>query len=241
MRTLIIADVHANFDALVGLPDADLTLCAGDIVTFGVEPNQCIDWLVSRRAICVRGEEDDAVAHRSHHEFPHDLVQAGIASRGWTRSELTAGRMAWLAALPPEAEVVADRYRIAVVHAYPGDYNRYIMPTEEELDRVTRAFPRADLIVTGHTHRQGVWRHRGKIVLNPGSAGQPAQPGLASYVLCEDDDISFGCVRYDTETVVEKIRRSTLPPLAQAECIRELTRGSARPSTRVPAAHSVYA
>jgi predicted phosphodiesterase len=240
MRTLIIADVHANLNALTALPDADVILCAGDVVTFGVEPNECIDWLATRRVVCIRGEEDDAVAHGAHYELPHHLARAGIASRSWTRSVLTPERKDWLSALPPEAEFVVDRRRIALVHAYPGDYNCYLLPTEDELDRITRAFPRADLIVAAHTHRQGVWRHRDKIVVNPGSVGQSAQPGLAAYVLY-DGGVTFGTARYDVDGVVEKIRKSSLTTDVQGDCIRELVRGSVRPSSRLPAVYSASA
>ena len=241
MRTLIIADIHANYDALSVLPNADAVLCAGDIVTFGVEPNECIDWLFSRHAVCVRGEEDDAVGHGAQHALPYRLAQAGLASRAWTRSVLTPKNKAWLAALPPEIETVIEGHRIAVVHAYPGDYNRYLMPTDEELDRITRAFPRADIIVTSHTHRQGIWRHRGKVVINPGSVGQNAVPAVAAYAVYENGKVMFCSTRYNVELPIAKIRASTLPIAAQDDCVRELTRGSARPRNRLSIAQPVTA
>lgn len=236
MRTLIIGDIHANFHALSALPDADNILCAGDVVTFGVEPNQCIDWLVARDASCVRGEEDDAVAHGTRHELPPSLAIAGGASRVWTRSVLTAERARWLAGLPPELELIVDRRRIAIVHAYPGDYNRYLKPTTEELDRLTRAFPHADFIVTSHTHRQDVWYHNGKIVLNPGSIGQNAVPGTVSYATYEHGHLSLHAAHYDVSEAVSRLRASSLPVDAQDVCVSELVHGSIRPYSRIPSA-----
>ena len=241
MRTLIVADIHANHDALCALPDADVILCAGDLVTFGVEPNECIDWLDSRRAVCVRGEEDDAVGHGTPHDLPSHIAHAGFASRAWTRAILTPNRASWLAALPPEVEVTIDRRRIAIVHAYPGDYNRYLMPTDEELERITRAYPRADIIVTSHTHRQGVWRHRDKVVINPGSVGQHSVPGVVAYALYECGNITFGAQRYDVGTPIAKIRASGLPVDVQDVCIGELVHGNVRPDRRLPVLHSIPA
>ncbi|MGB6060245.1 MAG: metallophosphoesterase family protein [Candidatus Aquilonibacter sp.] len=242
MATLIIADIHANATALAALPPAEKIICAGDMVTFGVEPNACIDWLRLRNALCIRGEEDDAVAHGTGHALPQRLAAAGIASRSYTRSQLTSNNLAWLADLPPEIHVAIDGHRIGVVHAYPGDYNRYLMPTEEELERLTRAFPLADLIVTGHTHRQGIWHCRGKVVINPGSVGQNALPGLASYALVDRGRVSFGTARYDVQLAVDAIRATPLTHDAQDACIRELAEGSMRPSSRLPwPVHSVPA
>src|SRR5450755_993480 len=45
MRTLLIADVHANLAALQALPVADTIICAGDLVGFGSDPDSVIDWL----------------------------------------------------------------------------------------------------------------------------------------------------------------------------------------------------
>ncbi|HTX57447.1 MAG TPA: metallophosphoesterase family protein [Candidatus Acidoferrales bacterium] len=242
MTTLIIADIHANAAALAALPPAHKIICAGDVVTFGAEPNICIDWLRQRDALCIRGEEDDAVAHERAHALPQRLAAAGIASRSYMRSQLTPDNLAWLANLPPEIHVAIEGCRVGVVHAYPGDYNRYLLPTDEELERITRAFPLADVIVTAHTHRQGIWHCRGKVVINPGSVGQNASPGLAAYALLDRGRISFGTARYDVDFAVDSIRRTGLPPEIQDACIRELTEGSMRPSSRLPwPVHSVPA
>ncbi len=233
MRALIIADIHANFDALRALPRADFIICAGDVVTFGAEPAACIDWLLSTEAICVRGDEDDAVAHGTDYPLPAHLSRAGAECRRWTRTMLSPKQIAWLSALPPEMEVPFDGARIGVVHGYPGDYNRYLKPTPEELDRLTRAFPRADLIVLGHTHRAGVWQHRGKLVVNPGSVGQSAHPGKASYALYERGRITLGLAPYMLDRAVAKLGYSSLDPGAQVACIHELQRGSVRPDDRL--------
>lgn len=233
MRTLIIADIHGNADALAVLPDADLVLCAGDVVTFGPQPNECIDWLIRRRAVCVRGEEDDAVAHCAQHQLPAELTAAGLASRALTRAMLSPDRLAWLAALPPEIETVIDDSRVALVHAYPGDYNRYLGPTDDELDRITRAYPRASVIVIGHSHRQAMWQRNGKVVINPGSVGQGDLAGRASYALYDRGSLTFGSLPYDVNAVVNKLRVSELTAEAKESCIREVLRGSDRPRARL--------
>lgn len=242
MRTLIIADVHANLSALHALPPADLVVCAGDIVTFGPDPADCIDWLSLNGALCVRGDEDDALATGTQHQLPPRLREAGLASRTWTDSALSYRHRSWLSGLPPELETIVEGRRVSVVHAYPGDYGRYLKPSDDELHRLTRAFPHADVIVIGHTHRPSVWRYRGKVILNPGSVGQPLIPGKASYALMQDGRITLGSVSYDHGSVIRRLRQSGLEPAAVQQCIEELHRGSPRPTERLdPMPHLVPA
>lgn len=242
MRTLIIADVHANFSALAALPQADLILCAGDVVTFGPDPADCIEWLSLRRSLCVRGDEDDAVGNAAEHQLPDHLCHAGTVSRSWTKSVLSPSHRSWLAELPPELEAVVDGHRLSVVHAYPGDYSRYLRPTEEELHRLTRAFPRADVIVIGHTHRPGCWRYRGKVIVNPGSVGQSAIAGKASYALLHDGRITLGSIAYDHLKTQRRLQQCGMDPAAATCCAHELRNGSPRPTSRLdPAARSVPA
>jgi predicted phosphodiesterase len=49
---LILSDIHGNYDALEAvLADArgryDRILCLGDLVGYGAEPNQVVDWVKS--------------------------------------------------------------------------------------------------------------------------------------------------------------------------------------------------
>uniref|UniRef100_E6Q389 Calcineurin-like phosphoesterase domain-containing protein n=1 Tax=mine drainage metagenome TaxID=410659 RepID=E6Q389_9ZZZZ len=241
MRVLVVADIHANYDALAALPDSDLTLCAGDTVTFGALPNESLDWLRERRALSIRGEEDDAVANGTFYRLPRHIEQAGIAGRAWTRATIAPARSAQLASLPPEYETVVDGCRIAMVHAYPGDYNRYLGPSDDELDRMTRAFPRAQIIVTAHTHRQSVRRYRDKLIVNPGSVGLSSKGGHAAFVLIEHGNLTFASIPYDVERAIERIRATALASDVKDACIRELTKGSLRPYTRLPMRASVPA
>ncbi|MDH2910811.1 MAG: metallophosphoesterase family protein [Candidatus Eremiobacteraeota bacterium] len=241
MRVLVVADIHANYDALAALPDSDLTLCAGDTVTFGALPSESLDWLRERRALAIRGEEDDAVANGTFYRLPRHIEQAGIASRAWTRATIAPARAAQLASLPPEYETVVDGYSIAMVHAYPGDYNRYLGPSDDELDRLTRAFPRAQIIVTAHTHRQSVRRYHDKLIVNPGSVGMSSKGGHAAFVLIEHGNVTFASIPYDVERAIERIRATPLASDVQDACIRELTEGSLRPYTRLPMRTSVPA
>jgi putative phosphoesterase len=232
MRVLIIADVHANLAALRALPKADAIVCAGDVVGFGPDPAAVIEELVRLDARCVRGEEDDAVARGVAHPVPPALVHAAAESRERARAALTPAQLRWLRRLPPELELTFDGLRLGVTHAYPGDYTRYVAPSDEELMRIMRAFPHCDVIVLGHTHRRGTWKGRAQVV-NPGSVGMPQRPGLASYAMLENGRIRFGSARFDPAQTLRSMANLSTQEEAYREYEAELTRGSTRPFQRL--------
>jgi predicted phosphodiesterase len=237
MRALIIADVHGNLDALEALPPADIVICAGDIVTYGPEPGGCIDWLRAHRALCVRGGEDDAVVRNAAHGAPKHLAAAAVAMREWTGEVLTSEQHEWLKNLPPELEVTLDEgRRLAVVHAYPGSYDRYLSPAGEELERLAAAFSRDGIIIIGHTHRSGTWMCGKQLIVNPGSVGQPQHPGKAAYALYENGRIRLATASFSVATVIDKVYTLPIDPSAKAVCALELRRGATRPRSRVGSA-----
>src|SRR5574341_1571124 len=65
MRILLIADVHANWEALLSLqraePQPDAVLFAGDAVGYGPDPANCARWLRTQATDAVRGDCDDAI------------------------------------------------------------------------------------------------------------------------------------------------------------------------------------
>ena len=73
MRILIISDIHGNLLALESTLAAaagqyDTVWCLGDIVGYGPKPNECIELVRERAALCVMGNHDWAVLGQAGHE-----------------------------------------------------------------------------------------------------------------------------------------------------------------------------
>lgn len=232
MRVLIIADIHANLAALQALPPADAIICAGDVVGFGPQPGAVIDKLIRLGAYCVRGDEDDAVAKGIAHPTPPSLSRVAEEMREHTYRALSGHHTRWLRALPPELELTFDCIRIGVTHACPGDYSRYIKPTDEEASRVTRAFPHCEIVVLGHTHRPGKWKGK-NLIVNPGSVGMPHRPGYACYAMLENRRVTFSEATYDPTATLEALLQLDISNEAYLEYAHELTIGSVRPVSRL--------
>ncbi|MGE5173583.1 MAG: metallophosphoesterase family protein, partial [Betaproteobacteria bacterium] len=68
MRTAVIADIHANLEALTAVLGriktlkADETVCLGDMVGYNANPNETLDILRSEKVKCILGNHDTCAA-----------------------------------------------------------------------------------------------------------------------------------------------------------------------------------
>src|SRR6185295_1557947 len=104
MRLALLADVHANLEALEACLDharsqgADRLVFLGDIVGYGADPEAVVERvreLQSGGAIVVKGNHDEGVEGRSSY-----FNEAARQALDWTRTRLAPAQLAFLAALP---------------------------------------------------------------------------------------------------------------------------------------------
>jgi putative phosphoesterase len=215
MKVLAVSDVHANWEALRRVRDGcDAVLFTGDLVDYGPRPRECAAWLRDRRATVVSGNHDRAVAER---------VSARCASRFQPFADATAelmGRLlgedelAYLRSFPLTADITLGGVHFHLVHATPSDpLYTYLPPPEEtrwagEVERID-----ADIVVVGHTHLPMVLRFGKKLVVNPGSVGQPrGRDTRAAFAVIEDGEPRLQRADYDVEATVADLNRSGLAP-----------------------------
>jgi predicted phosphodiesterase len=187
MRLGLVSDLHGNLPALEAIlddlarADVDLVVNLGDIVSGPLWPAETVDRLRPLGWPTIRGNHErqalDAQPAR------HGLADA-FAARA-----LGPSQRAWLDTLPPTLQ---PNDEVLCVHGAPGDDLRMLLETADpavrpngvrpatasevarRLGDALRGVPHA-LIVCGHTHvPRAVQLDDGRLVVNPGSAGQPA-------------------------------------------------------------------
>ena len=200
MKTAFISDIHGNYEALKAvLADIDRlgienVVCAGDIVGYYCQVNECCDELRSRGIPSVMGN--------------HDWYLAGggwcIRSKSvndclvYQRRVVSAENVEWLKMLPLQLDV----HEVRMVHGGWSDpLDEYLKPAQEYFDRLEGHY-----FLTGHTHIQEV-RHFGeKVYCNAGSVGQPRDGDpRASFVVFDGVDFELHRVKYDVQKVFEKM------------------------------------
>lgn len=239
MKLLVISDIHANWPALQAIgEEADAIVCLGDIVSYGPLPRECVAWVREHAGYVVRGNHDTALAFRKDTRaagFKRELARATLMHH---RQALARHDLAWLRGLPTEARFQFDGYTFHAVHASPADHLfSYRLTPELDGEALKKEVEgvRADILLLGHTHlpmSRGAWT---KVVLNPGSVGQPLDGDpRASYAVIQNGVAEIRRVAYDIEATVAGIRNMALAEDIAEALITLLRTG--KPSASQPSA-----
>jgi predicted phosphodiesterase len=240
MRIAVVSDVHSNLAALEAVLAAidaappDELWCLGDVVGYGPRPNECCEIVRERADICLGGNHDLAV--RGTIDLEEFSGDAAVAAR-WTQGVLTEEPRAFLDELVPEG----TRFDVALYHGSARDpIWEYVL--SDEAAAATLACSPFPLVLVGHSHvaLQVVWREdaltgglapggttvetRGRVLLNPGSVGQPRDGDPRAAYLELDLGVhtaTFHRVEYDVERTQGEMRAAGLPETLAAR----LTRG----------------
>jgi predicted phosphodiesterase len=239
MRVAVISDVHANRHALEAVLDAvdaerpDEVWCLGDTVGYGPQPNECCELVGDRSDLCLVGNHDlVALGALAIADFNDEAAAAAT----WTADVLTDGSRGFLGDLEPSAQTA----EASLYHASARDpVWEYIL--SDEAARATFELAPADLILVGHSHVALALRRdgsgvagglapggsevplAGRLLLNPGSVGQPrdGDPRAAWLLLdFERRFASFRRVTYPVDKTQAEMRERGLPPQLAARLSR---------------------
>ena len=230
MRIAVLSDIHANLPALEAvasdLPPVDEIWVLGDTVGYGPQPNEVIAALQERGARSVMGNHDGAaIGQVDAGWFNPDAARA----IGWTSEVIDENARAYLATLP---EVRRDG-DLTAVHGSPRDPTWEYITGPDVAGANLAAFD-TRICLHGHTHVPIVFRadqdrvevvaatpgspvtiREGRLLLNPGSVGQPRDGDPASSFVVLDTEAGsadFHRVSYDIELTQRLMRGVDLPP-----------------------------
>jgi len=204
MRTLIISDIHSNIEALNAvIADAERggpverVLCLGDIVGYGPAPMACLEALWQRHAVSIQGDHDAAIAGTIGLERFNSY---GAEAARWTARKVSSEAIKYLAELPEQ--LVDDSFLL--IHGSPKDP---LWGSLMSYGQASDAWEHTDSagILVGHSHfqfaaeagrsiekpglnRLNVPLGHARLVVNPGSVGQPRDSdSRAAYAVYDED------------------------------------------------------
>ena len=124
-------------------------MCCGDLVGYGHEPNQVVEFFRSHDIQTISGNHDRLVCEQCQ---PEGWSSFALRKIEWTKSVLTANNLEYLAKLP--TNMLTDDY--CLVHGAWSDPDKYLLEERhffEELEHLP-----ATLIFYGHTHFPSVFQ-----------------------------------------------------------------------------------
>jgi len=198
MKIAFIADIHGNYEALKAVFSAldnlgiSRVYCAGDIVGYYSQVNECCHALMSRGIPSVMGNHDWYMAGGGFCPRSKSVNDCLAYQRG----VIEKGNMDWLKSLPVQIQID----KIQMVHGGWADpVDEYLKPTEEYFKRVM-----GDVFVSGHTHIQTLQKFGNKTYCNPGSVGQPRDGDpRAAFAVYDGTDFNLHRVEYDMQKVFD--------------------------------------
>ena len=229
MKYAIIADIHANLEALeVVLEDTKAQKCThyaclGDVVGYNANPKECLDIVRSMNLPCVKGNHDEYCSTETNLEGFNPHAAEAIQ---WTRQQLTEEDRQWLRDLKYIRLVTS----FSIVHATLDGPQRWGYVFDKLAAAASFTYQNTAVCFFGHTHvpvafiRDSVVRGGTyskfkiepgrKYFINVGSVGQ-SRDGVpkATYVIYDMDEGSIELRRldYDIAKTQAKIRAAGLP------------------------------
>ena len=236
MRILLLADIHANWPALEAIHEPfDVCLVLGDLVDYGLDPLPCIQWVKEHATHTVRGNHDHGVAQNVKVQGRNGYKYLTAITRPLTQERVSSEERHYLGSLPITTRITLDDVRFLLVHATPRDpLDEYAIADADFWSR-RLGDVEANVICVGHTHHPYVVEVGDKLVINPGSVGQPRDGDpRACYAIIDNQRVELKRVEYPVEETVRGVQESNLPEPAKALLAEVFRTGSmAKPDSGI--------
>ncbi len=248
MKLVVFSDVHGNLEALdlfmehsVSL-GADLYVCLGDMIGYGPNPNECLEKIknLAGENIVMGNHEWAALNLEDSAGYMNPMAYDAIV---WTRRALTGRNLEFIDGLPEKIEMgqftfvhssafrplrweylfVGKSLGIALCLRHSNTRITFVGHTHRPMiaDQSGRSLLEKSLVEDGTTFADN---GEGKILINPGSLGQPRENSAKPCYVLIDTDANLITWRrlhgYDPGTTARKILATDLP----VECAYYLIR-----------------
>jgi predicted phosphodiesterase len=236
MRYAVIADLHANWEALIAVLrkidklQVDKIVCLGDLVGLYADPNACVAEIRRRGVVSIAGNHDRAATKIEEPDKFSPIARQVIY---WTREQLNKETKAFLSNLPTSQ--VHDNLLLfhGALHPVPNENMRLnsLEAAQQSFEVLRRDYPSVTTCFFGHLHLPLVYEwNNGNVrlqtgkkiklssdsryLINPGSVGHPRDGDpRASFALydTEESTIQFHRVSFDVGLCRKKLKRESIP------------------------------
>lgn len=233
MRIAILADIHANYQALqavlqdIDAQNIDNIISLGDNVGYGPQPDEVVKALMQRNIFSITGNHELGLHNKKYYNRLNFTTRDSL---DLTRDLLGEETFNWSVNLPTHA----IRHGARFVHGSPPDSpTQYIQnPTDNKIKRLLKTYPE-QLCFFAHTHNMEMFIkennspliHKASLntsiytfikdsryLITPGSVGQPRDwlNRKAKYGIWQipDNTLEIRALDYDVTTTVRLLQKS---------------------------------
>ncbi len=228
MKIAIISDIHGNLEALEAITEPwDELWVLGDLVNYGPNPCEVVDFIMRNATVVVRGNHDHAIGFGVNPQCSAPFRAMAHAMHAYSESVLSGEQKAFLRELPLTADRSVEGRRFFLCHAVPSDALYTYCPPESPAWAIEAGRVDADVILVGHTHLPFQATLGGCQVLNPGSVGQPKHGfPQACYAVWEDGRLLLKSQPYDAAETARKVLALPISERIAGQLANVLNRGA---------------
>ena len=229
MKIGIISDIHSNIQALGAVLNefdrvkVDKIICCGDIIGIGMNPEETVQKLISKREIliAVKGNHEQYLLNglpKAVHDDKRNMCGDEIKNHEWNHKKISEQSKKFLNELKLSEYLEIEEKKFYISH-YPikedGTYKKHIKnPNIAECKELFKGI-NADIFLFGHTHTSKINKEDNKYYINTGSVGCPMNSNIAKAGLIEINGgkVKFTSinVEYNVKEIIEEINRLKFP------------------------------
>ncbi len=194
--------------------NADHILCAGDLVGYNPWPNESIRLIQEKGIQSVMGNHDAAIVDESYDTMN---PQAKSALQ-YTHKIISEENIEYLNSLSKKLTIQVEDITLCAYHGSPlSPLRQYVYPwAPRRFLRTLVDMVEGNILILGHTHIPMIFTFTDKLLINPGSVGQPRDKNpQASYMILQIEGTKINLehhrVDYNIDVVMSKIIEEELP------------------------------
>lgn len=195
MRIALISDIHGNLVSLnnvladIQTQQVDDIIFLGDLATLGPQPREAVASIRALNCQCVMGNHDmflfDPAAMQAYSQDA--WVGKAVA---WCKAQLSTDDLSFIRSFKPFLQISLDpnneeASRLFCFHGSPRSNIDKILSTtpSKKLKKLFKGY-QAAVFAGGHTHVQMIRQHKGTLIMNAGSVGQPFAQSSFKHTPC---------------------------------------------------------
>lgn len=206
----------------LGIPGRRM-IHTGDVVAYCADPSATVALVRQAGMAVVQGNCEESLGAGSADcgcGFDEGTVcdRLSAAWYEYCARELSGDDRRWMANLPARVEFRMNGAKVAVVHGAPSQINRFVFASHPLEDKRREfAITGSDVIVGGHSGLPFVQPVEGRLWLNAGAVGMPANDGTPRgwFALMrpqgEGIEVEIRALVYDHAGAAERMRAAGLP------------------------------
>lgn len=180
MNIAFLSDIHGNYKVFkraiseLEASHIDRIYYLGDYLNYFKDGDKCLDLIIKTQTGCIKGNHEQILLDIIDGKTKlHNFKNKYNDSVKITLRKLKSRHIDFLRKLKNKKIIKIKNKSFLLAHGSPWDPKFYCYPNKKKIWEHKIKQYKQNVIILGHTHFKMKLKYKNKLVLNPGSIGQP--------------------------------------------------------------------